>query len=469
VVLVNKTGFVFVFNRLTGEPLFPIEERPVPASHLPGEETWPTQPFPIPSLQLAKTSVTREELTTVTPESRKYCMENYGSALPGRIFNPWGTALSLEMPGTMGGIDWGGISIDPASEYLFANVTELGAVGQMLRQPAGSPEAYRWGTKWGTYARFEDDDHLPCQQPPWGTMNAVDLKTGKVVWRVTLGVVDDLTAKGILPTGIYNLGGSVVTAGGLVFIASTADRRFRAFDAETGKELWVSKLEANGYATPLTYLGKKTQKQFVVLAVGPSARFSTGASAPTVLAAYALFPKGKVSPAQAELEAQARMPVHLGILPGGTGSEPPAVSPPLPAPAQPVTFSHKLHVAAGMQCEGCHPPSDDGKQMKIPNVGDCLLCHRTIKAESPAIQGLAQLDKAGQKIAWVRAFKLPDYVFFSHQKHLDAKVDCEVCHGAVRDQNVLGQQRDLSMVSCVNCHKLRGATISCGRCHSIGH
>ena len=220
-------------------------------------------------------------------------------------------------------------------------------------------------------------------------MNAVDLNTGKVVWKVPLGDVDDLEPKGIPPTGIYNLGGSVVTAGGLVFIGSTADRRLRAFDAATGKILWVSKLEANGYATPLTYMGKKTKKQFVVIAVGPSARFSTGASAPTAVAAYALFPKGEITPAERQLEAQSRLPVHLGILPGGGGSEPPEITPPLPAPAQPIPFSHSVHVSGGMQCEGCQsigggwkanghsecegmhglPPDDQDRQSGDPGIG----------------------------------------------------------------------------------------------------
>jgi len=139
VVVVGKSGFVFVLNRLTGQPLFPIEERPVPQSHLPGEATWPTQPFPTKPPPLARILVTRDDLTSVTPESRQYCMANFGSILPGRIFNPWGLTVSLEMPGTMGGTDWGGASFDPSSGYLFVNVTELGAVGEMKPQPPGSP------------------------------------------------------------------------------------------------------------------------------------------------------------------------------------------------------------------------------------------------------------------------------------------------------------------------------------------
>jgi glucose dehydrogenase len=469
VVVVGKAGFVFVFNRLTGKPLFPIQERPVPQSHLPGEATWPTQPFPLKPPPLARILVTRDDFTTVTPESRKYCIDRFGSILPGRIFNPWGPKLTLEMPGTMGGTDWGGASFDRSSGYLFANTTELGAVGEMKPQPPGSPEAYVWGSPWGSYARFRDDNGYPCQKPPWGTLNAVNLSTGEIAWRVPLGVVDDLKAKGIPQTGIYNLGGSIVTAGGLVFIGATADRRFRAFDARAGKQLWVTRLEANGYATPITYLGRRTKKQFVVIAVGPSARFSTGASAPTVLAAYALFPKGETSPAQRKLQAQVRLPVRLGIIPGGPGSEPPEITPPLPAPAQPVPFSHRIHASAGLRCANCHQLVQNGQRMQVPNVEQCLLCHQTIARGSPTIQELAQLERKRQSVAWARVSRLPNFVFFSHRNHIDAKVECEVCHGAVSTHDALWQEKDLSMVSCVNCHELRKASVSCGTCHNIGY
>jgi len=275
VAQVTKMGFVFVFDRLTGKPLFPIEERPVRQSQLPGEASWPTQPFPIKPPPLVRTSVTREDITTVTPESRQYCLETFGSILPGGIFNPWGLELSLEMPGTLGGATWSGTSFDPSLGYLFVNANEVGAVGAMKPQPAGSAEAYVWGSQWGTYARFWDEDHYPCQKPPWGTLNAVDLNTGEIAWKVPLGVVDELEAKGIPRTGVPSLGGSIATAGGLVFIAGTNDSRFRAFDSETGKELWVTRLEANGHATPMTFWGKKSHKQFVVIAAGGSGLFGT--------------------------------------------------------------------------------------------------------------------------------------------------------------------------------------------------
>ncbi|TAM81971.1 MAG: quinoprotein glucose dehydrogenase [Acidobacteria bacterium] len=469
VVVVAKEGLVFVFNRLTGKPVYPIEERAVPQSKVPGEATSPTQPFPAVIPPLAKILVTRDDITNVTPESRKYCMDNFGSALPARIFNPWGLDTTVIIPGTMGGTDWGGVSFDPNSGTMFANSTNLGAVGMMKKQPEGAPEAYEKTSKWGSYARFEDENHYPCQQPPWGTMNAVDLNTGRIAWSVTLGVVDALAAKGVPKTGIYNLGGSIVTAGGLVFIAATADRRFRAFDARDGKELWVSKLEANGYATPLTYLGKRTKKQFVAIAVGPSSRFSTGASAPTVVAAYTLFPEGQTSPAQAKLQTETRLPVELGVIPGGVGREPVEITPPPAAPSQPIPFSHRVHLTIGLPCNSCHQVAADGKQMQIPNVTQCMACHQGIATDRPAIQKLASIAKAGGSIPWVRVNHLPDFVFFSHQKHMAAKVDCAVCHGMVRNMDAMRQVKDMSMMSCVNCHNLRKATVSCGQCHNIGY
>jgi quinate dehydrogenase (quinone) len=459
---VTKTGFVFVFDRLTGKPLFPIEERPVPRSEVPGEETWPTQPVPLKPPPLARNSVTADDITNVTPESRKYCLQTYGGVVPARIFDPWRLSLTLEMPGTLGGANWSGASFDPSFGYLFVNTSDLGVVGQMTKQPAGSPEAYLWGSPWGTFARFWDDNHYPCQKPPWGTLNAVNLNTGEIAWRVPLGVVDALETRGIPKTGIYNLGGSIVTAGGLVFIGATADHRLRAFDAQTGKELWVSKLEYNGHATPMTYMGRRTSRQFVVIAVGSGGNIGDDASGPTVLAAYTLYPKGEISPAQARLQEElAKMPV-------GAGSEPPEINPPLAPPTQPIPFSHRRHVAAGMECSNCHQLASDGKQMQIPNLTECMACHQAIKTTSPAVQKMSQMQKSGQQIPWIPVYKLPAFVFFSHQKHMDAKVDCAVCHGAVRDQDVLRQEKQISMVACVNCHKLRKAPTSCGLCHNVG-
>ena len=274
VAQVTKIGFVFVLDRLTGKPLFPVEERPVPQSNVPGEATWPTQPFPLKPPPLSRQVITRQDITTVTPESHQYCEETFGGLLPSQVFTPLGTKLTLYTPGTLGGATWSGASFDPTSGFLFVNANDAGAVGLMKPQPGESAERYRRASPWGEYARFWDTHHYPCAQPPWGTLTAINLESGDFAWRVPLGVVDELQARGVPQTGALNLGGTMVTAGGLVFIGGSSDSRFRAFDSRTGKVLWETMLEASGHATPMTFLGKNTGKQFVVIAAGGGGYFS---------------------------------------------------------------------------------------------------------------------------------------------------------------------------------------------------
>ncbi len=271
VAQLSKMGFVFLLDRATGEPLFPIEERPVPPSTIPGESAWPTQPFPTAPPPLARTTaIGRSDLTRVAPKSQKFCEALFDSVTSGSIFTPAGTKLTLIWPGSLGGSNWSGASYDPRLGYLFVNVNELGAVGQMQEQPAGSPLPWRRFSDLdrGEYARFWDEDRLPCQQPPWGTLAAVDLAKGTIAWQVPLGIVPSLEAQGLKGTGTLSLGGTIATAGGLVFIGGTNDSRFRAFDARTGAELWTATLDASAHATPITYRGARTGKQFVVVAAG---------------------------------------------------------------------------------------------------------------------------------------------------------------------------------------------------------
>jgi len=268
VAVVTKMGFVFVFDRLTGKPLFPIEERPVPQSKVPGEETWPTQPFPVKPPAITRQSMRRDEVSKVSPESEKYCTELFDKLTSQGMYTPAGLEPTLMFPGYHGGGNWSSASFDSTSGYLFVNMNEDGAVGQMNSQPPGAEIPYIRRGRFEEYAWFRDKNGRPCQQPPWGTLTAIDLNKGEIVWHIPLGIVDELEAKGVHNTGTQNLGGSIVTAGGLVFIAGTTDHRFRAFDAKTGKQLWEAELEANGHATPMTFQGAKTGKQFVVVVAG---------------------------------------------------------------------------------------------------------------------------------------------------------------------------------------------------------
>ena len=263
VVQVTKMGYVFVLDRETGKPLFPVEEREFPKSTVPGEMASPTQPVPLKPPPLARQSAAASEITDVTPESNSYCSEFFKTLEHRGMYGPYNLSQTLVFPGSLGGANWSGATFDPTSGYLFVNVNELGAVGAMQPQPPGSAEPYRRGSKEGEYARFWDTHHLPCQQPPWGTLNAVDINKGEIVWKVPLGFFEELKTK----TGTPNLGGSIV-ANGLVFIGATMDNRFRAFDAKDGTELWSYTLKANAHAAPLTYLGKKSKRQFVVIAAG---------------------------------------------------------------------------------------------------------------------------------------------------------------------------------------------------------
>jgi glucose dehydrogenase len=284
VAQITKMGFLFVFDRLTGKPLFEIEERKVPASEVPGEEAWPTQPFPVKPRSVARQSMGREELTSVTAESRDECQRIVEDATFGQMYQPQGLTYTILFPGTNGGPNWGGASYDPVSNTLFVNSMDVGQVFKMVKAPNLSKAAYL--PRGIPNGRFWDSNQYPCQQPPWGTLTAIDLNRGGFRWQVTLGLVDELVARGIPPTGTSNLGGSIVTAGGLVFIAATNDSRFRAFDKDTGKELWVVRLPASGHATPMTFQGKKTGKQFVVIAAGGGNKYNKAYS--DVLVAFAL-------------------------------------------------------------------------------------------------------------------------------------------------------------------------------------
>jgi quinoprotein glucose dehydrogenase len=267
VVQVTKTGFVFLFHRESGQPLFEIEEQPVPRSEIPGEETWPTQPYPRKPPPFARQSMRREDLTDVTPESRQECLTMVEEAVVDvSMYQPIGEKNRVVFPGLNGGTNWGGASFDPSSEVLFVNSMDVGGLFRMVKRPEGAGLPY--ALRAAKFEFFWDSRGYPCQKPPWGSLTAIDLNSGEFRWRVPLGEFDELKARGVSKTGTPNIGGSVVTAGGLLFIGATNDKCFRAFDKDTGEELWMTRLPASGLASPITYQGLKTGKQFVVIAAG---------------------------------------------------------------------------------------------------------------------------------------------------------------------------------------------------------
>ena len=369
VAQVTKTGFVYVLDRETGEPLFPIEERPMPGSDLLGESAWLTQPIPTKPPAFVRQSITAEELTPVSEEANQFARNWLGKLRNEGIFTPPTTRGSLQIPGTRGGAEWSGASFDPESGILYVNANELpnvitlqpvqdplagqndtkaqlasadmngqtryqlhcapchgiGLEGQhgaipalvdvserlseeegkvLLSQGRGQMPSfshlpdeereaivnYVWHynpdrptdntalsgkvryvhTGWN---QFLDEDGYPAIAPPWGTLNAIDLNKGELLWQVPLGEFEELTEQGLPLTGTQNLGGCVATAGGLVFVGATMDEKIRAFDKQSGKILWEAKLPAGGYATPSIY--ELDGKQYIVIAAGGGGKCGT--------------------------------------------------------------------------------------------------------------------------------------------------------------------------------------------------
>jgi glucose dehydrogenase len=287
VIQLTKMGLVFVLDRVTGTPVFGVEERPVPASDVEGESASPTQPFPVKPPPLARVApVTRAELTTVTEDSRHECLALFDRLTSGGLYTPPGRALTLWFPGTLGGATWSGGSVDPSLQYLFVNTNDVGAVGKIAPAPPGLPLAFRRESDNGPYARFWDSQQLPCQAPPWGRLHAIDLATGDIAWQVPLGDAPQLASRGITGTGTTSLGGSVATAGGIVFIGGANDRQLRGFEARTGRVLWHAELPASGHATPLVYRAPVSGREVVVIAAGGGGRFSSSVS--DAIVAFAL-------------------------------------------------------------------------------------------------------------------------------------------------------------------------------------
>ena len=280
-------GMLFLLDRLTGKPIYPVEERKVPVSKVPGEVSAPTQPFPTKPAPWARLGMTRADITTVTSESNKFCTEWWDKEHmyndgPYTSYGSEGTTVVYS--GTIGGGNWGGVAYNPQLGYVFVNTSNLATIGHMV--PGTGVEKYRNEL---SYTRFWDNNKYPCQQPPWGELVAVNVNTGEIAWKIPFGIYPELVAKGIPPTGTPNLGGPIATASGLLFIGATKDARFRAYDAKTGKELWYTQLEAAGGATPMTFMGRNGVQYVVIAAGGPGDTDRGGSDTyPQKLVAFAL-------------------------------------------------------------------------------------------------------------------------------------------------------------------------------------
>jgi quinoprotein glucose dehydrogenase len=265
VAQVTKTGFVFVLDRETGKPLFEIQERPVPASDVPGEQAAPTQPFPVRPPPFSVQFLDESNITNIGEANRASVLAQLKKIRNGPAFNPPSRQGTVVIPGFHGGATWSGASFDPATGFLYVNSNNVPNIITIIdSKPGRAPTYGSFGTS--GYHQFLDHEGYPAIKPPWGVLSAINLNTGEIAWQVPLGEHVELTARGIPQTGTETFGGSIVTAGGLVFIAGTRDERIHAFDKETGRLLWEHPLPAGGFATPATY--KVNGRQYVVIAAG---------------------------------------------------------------------------------------------------------------------------------------------------------------------------------------------------------
>ncbi len=295
---VGKTGYMFILDRVTGKPVFGVEERPVPKGNVPGEWYSPTQPFPVKPPPLTRVEFKKEDMVTADDTSAdhvKACQELWdksGGFYNAGPFTPFGfheegapPQSTIQFPGGTGGVNWGGPAADPSIGYVFVNAHDTSLVGWIEkvrpgqnygRGTEGSKQPYDRGSVNGagpyfTFSAPMKDDtgrviaNLPCQRPPWARLVAVNANTGDIAWQVPLGITE------ALPEGKRNTGGSgsagpIVTAGGVVIVGATNDRRLRAFDSKTGRELWAAPLPGVGNANPITYTGKNGKQYVAIIA-----------------------------------------------------------------------------------------------------------------------------------------------------------------------------------------------------------
>lgn len=305
----TKRGEIFFLDRATGKPILPVAEKPVPTDGVPGERVAPTQPYSVAFPSFGGPRPTEKGMWGLTPIDQAMCRLRFREARFAGDMTPLSTKQpTLTWPGYLGGVDWGGVSVDPARQLMIVNNNQVANYNRLIPRSeadkmgvkpmtakhmsdVGGPVAQKGVPYAAHVAPFLSPLAIPCQQPPYGHISAVDLRTGKMVWSRRFGTSRDsgpLTLPTFLPIpmGVPNIGGSVTTRSGLVFIGATQEHAFRAYDATTGRELWRARLPAGGNASPSTYWSSKSGRQFVVIAAGGHGGMLSGESDEII--AYAL-------------------------------------------------------------------------------------------------------------------------------------------------------------------------------------
>ena len=281
----SKTGHLFLFDRLTGRPVFPITERPVPRSDVPGETAAATQPFPERPPSLVPQQVSEKDIWGATETDRQACLATFRGLRNEGVFTPPSLAGSIHVPGNIGGLHWGGMAWDAANRLIIAPVNRLPAVIRLLpradydrvrKSNPGVEVTEQDGAPFSMSRQFLlAPSGVPCVAPPWGELVAVRADTGDIAWRTTLGALNTpLGIAGMPPTGSPNLGGPAITTTGLLFIGATMDARLRAFDTASGRQLWEGPLPTSARATPLLYTTAGGREMVAIAAGGHDTPFS---------------------------------------------------------------------------------------------------------------------------------------------------------------------------------------------------